>query len=73
MREKEELMLRLQDYEQKTRKAEKGGPRSAGISTHTLGRRTRLSYTQHQGCRLTEAGDTVLRLENSSVLDYHLC
>lgn len=25
MREKEELMLRLQDYEQKTKKAEKGG------------------------------------------------
>ena len=25
MREKEELMLRLQDYEEKTRKAEKGG------------------------------------------------
>lgn len=30
MREKEELMLRLQDYEQKTKKAEKGGPRSLG-------------------------------------------
>lgn len=25
MREKEELMLRLQDYEEKTKKAEKGG------------------------------------------------
>lgn len=31
MREKEELMLRLQDYEQKTKKAEKGGPRSRGV------------------------------------------
>lgn len=30
LREKEELMLRLQDYEQKTKKAEKGGPRCSG-------------------------------------------
>lgn len=30
LREKEELMLRLQDYEQKTKKAEQGGPRRAG-------------------------------------------
>lgn len=29
MREKEELMLRLQDFEQKTKKAEKGGPELA--------------------------------------------
>lgn len=31
MREKEELMLRLQDYEEKTRKAERGGPARASL------------------------------------------
>lgn len=38
MREKEELMLRLQDYEQKTKKAEKGGPAlSHGRPPHRRG------------------------------------
>lgn len=58
MREKEELMLRLQDYELKTKKAEKGGctPRvlcpggpftegQADSSTHTPRKNVRLGLT----------------------------
>ena len=38
MREKEELMLRLQDFEQKTKKAEKGG---CVLGTFAVGQRPR--------------------------------
>lgn len=41
MREKEELMLRLQDYAEKTRKAEKGG---RGLRPGGLGRQGRRTH-----------------------------
>lgn len=59
LREKEELMLRLQDYEQKTKKAERGGPtiaqtwlcpqRQAGSPTRPRGafQSVCLSSTRH--------------------------
>lgn len=50
MREKEELMLRLQDYAEKTRKAEKGG---RGLRPGGLGRQGRRSvgtaHTNREG------------------------
>lgn len=45
MREKEELMLRLQDYAEKTRKAEKGG---RGLRPGGLGRQGRRSAHANQ-------------------------
>lgn len=83
LREKEELMLRLQDYEEKTKKAEKGGSAlSSGRrrsvegqtdgQTHTQpGRKSKnvhLSVTHHPKQRLVEREDSTGYVDYEIVL-----
>lgn len=47
LREKEELMLRLQDYEEKTKKAEKGGSAPSSGRRRSVERQT-VRHTHNQ-------------------------
>lgn len=66
MREKEELMLRLQDYEQKTKKAEKGGCTHASdfVSRRTFHRGTGGQQHAHTHTHTQEEGPSQFKTQH---------